>query len=566
MSPRGPVLPPPSAWLRGRSSPSSAVSMDLLGLLPALAFVLLFALLPLMFLAGDALGQLRTLRQVLAIVLRNPAARLVLFNSFEQGTLSALLAFVWGFPVGVFLGRRSFPGRDLLLALLLVPFLLPVLVVVLGVEELFGPQGVISSLWPATQGLSTGLAGILFVNLYFNTSVVALFTVSGVEASSVRLEQAVAVLGGGPWRTFRDVWGGRALLGGAAGALLTFLFSFLSFAPPLLLGRWFLDWTVEDEIYQLWYHGALVPSVALAFWVMVLLLLPSVLYLLVARRVRLLSVGDTSTRRRGGTRRWDWRSLPFLFATVALVGTVFLLLSTVLVESFVELPNHVLGLENWRSLLSPQATGALGVSTGTALLNSVFFAVASTLMVLLVGIALGFTSRRHRTASGAVTLLTFVPMIASPIILALALWSFFQGTLYTQSLDWVLVLGAQSALALPFVLQTLIHAFRSQSPRPREAAMTLGAHRLRAFLDADVVGSRSALILGGLFTFSLSLGEFAATNFLYIPAYATMVVEMYVLLGVKTMVGTATALAALLVLVSLTSFFLILVVGRRVRR
>ncbi|MDE1822436.1 MAG: iron ABC transporter permease [Euryarchaeota archaeon] len=566
MSPRGPVLPPPSAWLRGRSSPSSAVSMDLLGLLPALAFVLLFALLPLMFLAGDALGQLRTLRQVLAIVLRNPAARLVLFNSFEQGTLSALLAFVWGFPVGVFLGRRSFPGRDLLLALLLVPFLLPVLVVVLGVEELFGPQGVISSLWPATQGLSTGLAGILFVNLYFNTSVVALFTVSGVEASSVRLEEAVAVLGGGPWRTFRDVWGGRALLGGAAGALLTFLFSFLSFAPPLLLGRWFLDWTVEDEIYQLWYHGALVPSVALAFWVMVLLLLPSVLYLLVARRVRLLSVGDTSTRRRGGTRRWDWRSLPFLFATVALVGTVFLLLSTVLVESFVELPNHVLGLENWRSLLSPQATGALGVSTGTALLNSVFFAVASTLMVLLVGIALGFTSRRHRTASGAVTLLTFVPMIASPIILALALWSFFQGTLYTQSLDWVLVLGAQSALALPFVLQTLIHAFRSQSPRPREAAMTLGAHRLRAFLDADVEGSRSALILGGLFAFSLSLGEFAATNFLYIPAYATMVVEMYVLLGVKTMVGTATALAALLVLVSLTSFFLILVVGRRVRR
>ncbi|MDE1836978.1 MAG: iron ABC transporter permease [Euryarchaeota archaeon] len=539
--------------------------MDLLGLLPALAFVLLFALLPLMFLAGDALGQLRTLRQVLAIVLRNPAARLVLFNSFEQGTLSALLAFVWGFPVGVFLGRRSFPGRDLLLALLLVPFLLPVLVVVLGVEELFGPQGVISSLWPATQGLSTGLAGILFVNLYFNTSVVALFTVSGVEASSVRLEQAVAVLGGGPWRTFRDVWGGRALLGGAAGALLTFLFSFLSFAPPLLLGRWFLDWTVEDEIYQLWYHGALVPSVALAFWVMVLLLLPSVLYLLVARRVRLLSVGDTSTRRRGGTRRWDWRSLPFLFATVALVGTVFLLLSTVLVESFVELPNHVLGLENWRSLLSPQATGALGVSTGTALLNSVFFAVASTLMVLLVGIALGFTSRRHRTASGAVTLLTFVPMIASPIILALALWSFFQGTLYTQSLDWVLVLGAQAALALPFVLQTLIHAFRSQSPRPREAAMTLGAHRLRAFLDADVVGSRSALILGGLFTFSLSLGEFAATNFLYIPAYATMVVEMYVLLGVK-MVGAAAALAALLVLVSLTSFFLILVVGRRVRR
>ncbi|MDE1821489.1 MAG: hypothetical protein KGI98_11675, partial [Euryarchaeota archaeon] len=165
MEPSGPVLPPPSAWLRRRSSPSSAVSMDLLGLLPALAFVLLFALLPLMFLAGDALGQLRTLRQVLAIVLRNPAARLVLFNSFEQGTLSALLAFVWGFPVGVFLGRRSFPGRDLLLALLLVPFLLPVLVVVLGVEELFGPQGVISSLWPATQGLSTGLAGILFVNL-----------------------------------------------------------------------------------------------------------------------------------------------------------------------------------------------------------------------------------------------------------------------------------------------------------------------------------------------------------------------------------------------------------------
>ncbi|MGC2289434.1 MAG: iron ABC transporter permease, partial [Thermoplasmata archaeon] len=58
--------------------------------------------------------------------------------------------------------------------------------------------------------------------------------------------------------------------------------------------------------------------------------------------------------------------------------------------------------------------------------------------------------------------------------------------------------------------------------------------------------------------------EFAATNFLYIPTYTTLVVEAY-LLETLRLPGAASALGALLVVVSGIALFLLMRGGNRVR-
>lgn len=578
---------------RERSAP-----WDLVGLVPALLFVLLFSALPLAALAigawsseGGGTGLISLLwagGQVGQLV------RQGLENSLVQGALSASLAFAWGLPVGTFLGRHRFRGRDTFLAFLLVPFLLPVLVVVLGVQELFaapaatgGAGGFLVSLWPATKVLGSGLPGILTVNVFYNTTMVALFTLAGVAQAPAALEDAVATLGGGPWRAFRDVWGRPALLGAATGTLLTFLFSFLSFAPPIVLsGGGYATYTIEDWIYALFQQHPGVPlgvSLAVSLWTMALLLLPSLAYVLLARRLHLFSGSATSSQR--GGRPLSLGSLhpfrltvaaPCLAATVLLLLFVGALMGAVVVGSFLLPHAHTptglqWGTANWQYLFSPQATAQdHGISTWSSLGNTLFFATASTLLLLLVGIVAGFSRVRHQRAGLFVDLFSFLPLLASPVILALALWSFYYSSLYTPAWLWVLILGAQAGLALPFVLQTMSTAFRANAPAGREAAQTLGASRFRAFLDADVPAARGALVAAALFAFALSLGEFAATNFLLlqIPAFTTLVVEMYVLAGGHLLAsgsaGPTQALGALLVLLSLLSFLGILWMERHV--
>ncbi|HYB77310.1 MAG TPA: hypothetical protein VEE83_01345, partial [Thermoplasmata archaeon] len=117
-------------------------------LLPALLFVALFSLVPAALLFATALGDANGIEGVVAI-LSSPLNEASVTNSLLQGGLSAGFAMVLGYPAGVFFGRYRWPGRDVLRSFLLVPFLLPSLVVVLGVLDLFGPAGSLSSRVPS---------------------------------------------------------------------------------------------------------------------------------------------------------------------------------------------------------------------------------------------------------------------------------------------------------------------------------------------------------------------------------------------------------------------------------
>ena len=92
-------------------------------LVPIVAFVVVFSLLPVALLFANALGQVGGWGGFVSVISAAPNRR-ALDNSLEQGSISAALAVAVGYPAGVFVGRYSFRGRSLLRSLLLVPFLL----------------------------------------------------------------------------------------------------------------------------------------------------------------------------------------------------------------------------------------------------------------------------------------------------------------------------------------------------------------------------------------------------------------------------------------------------------
>jgi thiamine transport system permease protein len=529
-------------------------------LIPAIAFIALFALVPVVLLFASSLSSGGGVAAI-STTLADPLNRESVSNSLVQGGLSAGAAVALGYPAGVFFGRHRWRGRALVRSFLLVPFLLPSLVVVLGVIDLFGPSGILSSRLPVLGALGNGLPAIIAANLVFNVPVVVLFTSAGAESASGDLEDTVATLGGSPVRAYRDVWARPTLVGAAVGGLLTFLFSALSFAPPLLLcGP--RCYTVEARIWSLeLFH--LEPSQAgvLAFLMVLLFLIPTALYLVLLGRLRAVP------GRRTTVRPISWRkpvAIALAAEAVLVLGGVAVLLGAVLYRTVAPAGGGSVGAA-WTALFSSSTTARIGVSVYGMVANTLVFATAASLIAILFGIVLGYAVLGRPSRNRALGLLLFAPLLISPVVLAFALASFWSPLLGGAGNVWILVILSQAVLALPFALQSIQIPLAGLTPRARESAATLGAAPWAAFLDADLPRIRDGLATAGLFAFALGLGEFTATNFL-LPAggaFTTLPVGLYWLANSRAF-AVADAAAGLLLLLSLAVFLVLAVGGRRV--
>ena len=524
-----------------------------------LAFVVVVAILPAASLFGRALSASGAAGW--AAVLANPLDRAAIGNSLLQGSLSAVASILIGFPTGVLLGRYDWRGRDAALGVLLVPFLLPTLVMVTGVESLVGPAGLVTSFLPSAAWWGSGVPGIVFVNVAYNAPLVALFTVVGVERASTALEETVASLGGGAGARFRRVWGPPALTGAAAGGSLAFLFSALAFAAPLVVcgARCY---TTEARVWTLaQVLGQPTNAALLGLTMTVLMAAPAIAFLLIAARLR----------RSGRAEAPSIRPSPFrspMGSVLAIVAGGFLLtelalVGSVLWRSIAPRGGLTVSLTPWTGLGDAHTSAVLGLSVGGAAVNSLAFGFAAASLALLFGILTTFVVRRRPGLARPVQAAVFVPLVISPILLAFGLASFWRPVLGDPSTVWILILVSQTMIALPFALQSLWLSAAQVAAGPREAAMALGSSPIVAFLDADLPQIRAGLVVAALFAFAVSLGEFTATYFLATPSTTTLPVALYHLTALRQL-APASAVAALLVLLSVAVFVTIATGGRRV--
>jgi thiamine transport system permease protein len=104
----------------------------------------------------------------------------------------------------------------------------------------------------------------------------------------------------------------------------------------------------------------------------------------------------------------------------------------------------------------------------------------------------------------------------------------------------------------------LLPLLREIKANVREAAAMLGANPARVFREIDLPIVMRAVIVGAVFAFTISLGEFGATTLIARPEWSTMPLAIYRLLGQPGLgnYGQALALSAILMLVSAVAIVL----------
>lgn len=492
--------------------------------LPALLFTALFLAVPL----GRTLAE----GGVNLGVWRDPYFLGRLGWTLAQAGVTALAALLLGAPLAYLLSRYEVPGKALFLRLLLLPFVTPTLVAVLGLSALLGPQGWVTRL--TGLDLSDTPALLVLGNLFFNLPVMIRLGYGGFSRVPPSLIGAARSLGAGATRAALDVALPLALPGLAAGAVLVFLYSALSFGLPLALGGEQYA-TLEVEIYALTALQLRLPEAsALIAGQLLLTLVATWGYTHLTRGGVGVPAGGLP-RARGGA---AWALLALGAVTVLVC---FAPLAAVVARGLLGSAGPTLAY--WQGVLA-------GEDTPLLVWNTVRFGLMALLGAGVLGglYAWGAWLARSR----ALDVVSLLPLMVSPVSLAVGYLLAYP----VLSATLPLLIAAYVLLALPLVIRSALPALRAVPPRLLEAARTLGAGGFTAHRTVTFPLVLPALRGGSALALATVLGEFGATLVLTRPEWATLSTGLYERLGRpgERNLGEACALATVLLLLSAAAF------------
>ncbi|HEX5087865.1 MAG TPA: ABC transporter permease subunit [Nocardioides sp.] len=488
-------------------------------------------------------------------VLGRPRTHRVLWFTVWSAGLATICSVVLGLPAAYVLHRLAFPLRNLVRALLLVPFVLPTVVVGVAFRLLVGESGPLGFL-----GLDGTPVAIIAGLTFFNVAVVIRAVGVAWESLDPRPAEAAAALGATPAQVFRTVTFPALRPALVSAASVVFLFCATSFGVVLTLGGLRYS-SVETEIYLL---TTQLLDLQAAAALSILQLLAVTALLVLAGRLR--RVPDPTVERRTArprpVRRQDAGQLALTFLTLALVAAPILTLVLGSLRAHGEWT-----LANYRNLDSVGAGNALLVPVTSALVTSLRTAVDATWMALLLGGLIAVVvSRRsvspaERRLRSTLDGIFMLPLGVSAVTLGFG----FLITLDRPPLELrespLLVPIAQALVALPLVVRILVPVLAGADDRQRQAAASLGAGPLRAFATVDLPLVWRPLLAAAGFAFAISLGEFGATSFLFRDEHPTLPVVIYQLIGRPGSDNFGMALAASVVLAAATAL-VVLVVDR----
>ena len=512
-----------------------------------LAFLALFFVYPLATIFERGLRSNGSLASPLD-VLTDPLTRDVVWFTIWQALASTVLTFAIALPAAYVLGRYTFPGRGVVRALVVVPFVLPTVVVALAFLAIL----------PA--GLERGWAAILIAHAFFNVAVVVLVVSTFWASLDRRVTEAAATLGAGPWRSFREITLPLLAPALAAAAAIVFLFSFTSFGIVLILGGPGYS-TIEAEIYNQAVRIFDLRAAAVLSLVQ-LLCVGVAVWITLRLEARVAVRGGLRSERDVLRRPHTIREKAFVAGSLCLLALFLGLPLAVLVErSFAVGGGH--GLDAYRALAHP--TSALLATPWEAVVNSIVYAGAATVIAVVIGGLAAFavaSSRGPRALDG----LLMLPLGASAVMLGFGfVIAFDRAPLDFRAAPWIVPV-VQALVAIPFVVRIVAPTVRAIDERQREAAAMLGASpgRVRREIDLPIIGRALAMAAG--FAFAISLGEFGATVFIARPDSPTLPVAIFRFLGRPGELNAAEAYALAVVLMAVTAISMFVAGRLRIRR
>lgn len=488
----------------------------------------------------------------------------ILWFTIWQAALSTVITLILALPGAYIFAKFNFFGKNFLQALMTVPFVLPTVVTAAAFRALLGSNGIINSLLTSLFNLTKGPIDIeqtvtffLIAHVFYNYTMVLRIVASFWASLDPSLVTAARMLGASPWTAFRKITLPLLLPAIGSAALLVFIFCFTSFGVVLILGGPGFA-TVEVEIYRQAVQLFNLPMAAALSLVQICFnFLLMWLHARLSKSSKVSFFADTTTTAIKNVKK---RTQKIVIA----VNIIFMLLLLVLpllallASSFIGEDGFT--LTYYQHLFSGESNSLFYVSPISSVANSIGFALTAMLFSLLLGITSAvFLSSGSKHRSNLWDAFIMLPLATSAVTLGFGYIITLNAPPLNLRDSLIIIPIAHTLVAFPFVVRCVLPGLRQIPKNLREAACLLGASPFMVWRLIDFPLIKHAILVGAIFAFSISMGEFGASSFLTRPHTPTMPVAIFRFLSQpgELNYGQAMAMSCILMFVTCSSFWII---------
>ncbi|MBN2630963.1 MAG: thiamine/thiamine pyrophosphate ABC transporter permease ThiP [Rhodobacteraceae bacterium] len=459
-----------------------------------------------------------------------------LWFTLWQAVVSALLSCLLAVPVARALARRRFRGRGALITLMGAPFLLPVIVAVMGLIAVFGRSGLVNGLLSGV-GLAPvsiyGAQGVVLAHVFLNLPLAVRMVLQGWQSIPAERFRLADSLGFAPAQVARHLeWPMlRAVLPGAFAVILVVCLT--SFAVALTLGGGPKATTVELAIYQAvrfdYDLGRAAMLSGMQFG------LCALIAVLAWRAVTPTSFGAGL----GRGRLVQARGAGPLVADILAIG---------LAAAFLLLPLGAIVLRGLPGLAEVPA--AVWAAAG----RSVTVALVSTGVTVAAALVLALQVAQGGRGAGLMDAVALLPLATSGLVLGTGLFLLVQPWAAPSDLALPVTVAVNVALSLPFVYRLLLPEARVLLADYGRLSESLGLHGAAWLRLVAVPRLARPLGFGAGLVAALSMGDLGVIALFASDQTATLPLVVQRLMAGYRM-ETAAAAALVLVAISFTLFW-----------
>lgn len=461
-------------------------------------------------------------------IFQDHSLRQGLINSALIAVSVTLLCTAIAVPLAMMSVRLDFWGKSVMSGMLLVPLILPPFVGAIGMRQILGRFGVLTSLAQEAHLVSAGtpidwigtarVFGIILIESLSLYPIMFLNVSAALANLDPAMEQAAANLGASRWRVFSRITLPLMRPGLFAGGTIVLIWSFTELGTPLMFDFY------QATPVQIFHRITQVSGNPVPYALVVVMLVSSMVLYVVGK----LLLGQRSD---AAVTKASIQSAP---RKLGMASSILVLIPFVIVSGLALLPHvgvvimSVSGIGTWYQSALPEiftlqhySVGLTHPLTLPSVQNSIFFASCSTVIDIVIGLAIAWLLVRTRLPGRQLLdSLAMLPLAVPGLVLAfgylaisIRLQGWFKDTKWLRDLvdvtqnPTLLLVIAYAMRRMPYVVRSAV-AGLEQTPLDLElAARNLGASPARTMRRITVPLISANLIAGGLLAFAFAMLE-----------------------------------------------------------
>ena len=437
----------------------------------------------------------------------------VLWFTISQAFLSTILTIIIGLPLAWILARYQWKRAPLVRAILTMPFVTPSIVAAMGFLAIIGKGGLNLI---GNEGYR--YMALILAHAWFNIALIIRFVEPVISRVHPSMEEQLKFLqmGRTSYHRIRYLWIPILWPSILSGAILTFTFSFTSFA----MIRWITPGNQSLESFMAIHSsGVGIPGyltelnqlILAAFFLQLTILIIGLAVIGILQK-KLSSVIPHIDEKFEKPKPRKVRFILYPALIFVVTPLVSVIVGSFRIQDRTKRGTYFWGLDGWKRAIngSYAHTDIIDATMQSLVYASMTVIFAVPLGLLITKSLIALEKRSNHKARVAETFL-MLPFCISAVMIGMGILIGFMKWQPDLMRQWWIPVLPHIIIATPFVIRIFLSTYRSIDSDLIEHAKTLGLSHWAMFWNIEWHNIRPPLIVASLFCAAISLGEFGAS-------------------------------------------------------